>query len=126
MTTLLKEFNHPYYAATGNFFSTDCHTDYDSWGEFEESEGSSDLDMNLVYRWDWKAPDPDDYTGEEDDVMPNHDTLEVFYIGQRKALARSVAVAVKDEDEPAVREWLTIRAEHLRKVWEPLLDPSTS
>lgn len=116
--THLWEIPHPYYATQGNYFSNDCHETYDSWAEFIESEGDSDLDMNLVYRWDWTVPDPDDW--DDDDVLPA-ETLDLFYVGQRKALHRSVSVTIQREDEPAVREWLTVRAEHMRKVWEPLL-----
>src|SRR4051794_6539869 len=93
----LWEIDHPYYASQGNYFSNDCHTDYPSWAEFVEAEGDSDLDMNLVYRWDWKVPDPDDYDLDEEPLPP--ETLDLFYVGQRKALHRSVSVEVRREDE---------------------------
>lgn len=115
----LWEIDHPYYAAHGNYFSIECHERYPSWAQFFEWEGDLDLDMNLVYRWDWTVPDPSDY--DEDEEMPA-ETLDLFYVGQRKAKLRSVSVVVQREDEPAIRKWLTIRAEHIRKVWEPLLD----
>lgn len=120
--THLWEVDHPYYASHGNYYAsppTDCYQEFASWQEFYESEGDADLDMNLIYRWDWKVPDPDDYTPFEEDVPP--ETLNLFYIGQRKALARSVSVEVQREDEPAIREWLIVRAEHMAKVWEPML-----
>ena len=117
--THLWEIDHPYYASQGNYLSNDCHTDYPSWAEFVEAEGDSDLDMNLVYRWDWQVPDPEDYDLPGETLPP--ETLDLFYVGQRKALHRSVSVEVRREDEPAVREWLTVRAEHMRRVWEPLL-----
>ena len=115
--------NHPYYASEGNYFSNGCHTEHESWSDFIEEEGDGDLDMNLIYRWDWSTPDPDDYdpAGEPDYPMPDHDTLKLFYIGQRKALARSVFVTVHDDDEDAVMAWLQVRADHLRLVWAPLL-----
>jgi len=116
----LWEVDHPYYPSQGNYFSNDCHTDYASWAEFMEEEGDSDLDMNLVYRWDWQVPAPDDYI-PFDAPLPA-ETLDLFYVGQRKALHRSVSVEVRREDEPAIREWLTVRAEHMRRVWAPLLD----
>lgn len=123
----LWDVNHPYYAAQGNYYArpdAGLHAEYSSWVEFMESEGDSDLDMNLVYRWDWQVPDPDDYKyelEEDADVILPPETLDLFYVGQRKALLRSVSVEVQREDEPAIREWLTVRAEHMRKVWEPLL-----
>ena len=120
MTTAhLWEINHPFYAAQGNYFSNECHIEYVSWAEFLEFEGGNDLDLNLVYRWDWTVPDPDDY--EPDEALPP-ETLDLFYVGQRKAILRSVSVIIRREDEPAVRQWLTVRAEHMRRVWEPLLE----
>lgn len=125
--THLWEVNHPYYATQGNYYARPdqgMHVEYSSWAEFYEDQGDSDLDMNLVYRWDWQVPDPDDYSYElEEDpnfVLPP-ETLDLFYVGQRKALLRSVSVEVRREDEPTIREWLVVRAEHMRKVWEPLL-----
>lgn len=115
-TDSIRGVKHPYYCTEGNYFSNDCHTEYDSWADFAGEEGDSDLDMNLVYRWDWRLPDPED--GE--DALPER--LLLFYMGQRKALARTVEVAVTADDEPAVRAWLTTRAEHLRSLWAPLLD----
>lgn len=117
--TRLWEIDHPYCAMQGNYFSNDYHVEYASWAEFIEEQGGSDLDMNLVYRWDWQVPDPDDY--EIPGETMRAETLDLFYVGQRKALHRSVSVEVQREDEPAIREWLTVRAEHMRRVWEPLL-----
>jgi hypothetical protein len=127
----LWEFDHPYYASEGNYFSNDCHVNYASWAEFMESEGDADMDYNLVYRWDWKPIEyiEDDspagqaaYHAKYDDNYRAY-TLSVYWMGQRKALARSTDVSVCRSDEPAVREWLMARAEHLRRVWEPLLRP---
>ena len=52
--------------------------------------------------------------------MPG-DTLQLFYFMQRKARNMSVFVSVTEDDEPAVREFLTAKADHMRKLWEPLL-----
>lgn len=80
--------------------------------------------MNLLFRWDWDRSDPDDYTYELEEnpefEVPG-DTLKLFYFMQRKARNMSIEVAVTEADEPAVREWLSIRAEHMRTLWEPLL-----
>lgn len=39
---------------------------------------------------------------------------------------RCTDVKVCKADEPAVRQWLTRRAEHMRTLWEPLLDPESA
>lgn len=113
--TTIRNSDHPYYAQEGNFFANDCHTEFDSWQEFMDEEGDSDMSLNLVYRWDWHVP-------EDENDWPGEETLKLYFIGQRKALARSVFVKVNAEDEPAVINWLLPRARHLRGVWYPLLD----
>lgn len=116
----LWEAAHPYYAMTGNYYrgGNECHTEYESWAEFFEAEGDSDPDLNLVYRWDWSVPDPDDYADGE--LMPPEE-FSVFWVGQRKALLRSTSFPVAREDEPAVRAWLTDRAKTMAAIWAPIL-----
>jgi hypothetical protein len=112
VTTHLWESDHPYYAAEGSYFATGWHAEYESWADFIEEQGENDLDLNLLYRWDWEVPEPGDEPGE---------SVALFFIHQRKACTRSARVAVTREDEPSVREYLTVRAAHLRTVWAPLL-----
>jgi hypothetical protein len=107
----LWEAKHPYAACEGNYFSSECHSHHETWAEFLEEEGNSDLDMNLVYRWDWRVAD---------EVEPG-DVLELYFIGQRKAVARSVYVNVKKSDEPAVRAWLQPRLQRLLELWAPMV-----
>ena len=45
---------------------------------------------------------------------------------QRKAMPFSHIIAVTEADEPAVREWLTKKAAHMRTLWAPLLDEVTN
>ena len=71
-----------------------------------------DLDYNLVYRWDWRLPDADDEEPCE--------VLKIYFMGQRKALCRSVEVAVTKADEESVRAYLLPRWEKLRELWAPL------
>jgi hypothetical protein len=123
----LWEAKHDYYCQEGNFYARDCHAEYRSWADFMAEEGDSDLDLNLVYRWDWKGPTDDDGNPKPPSPDPNYRDghLLLFYMGQRKARARSVDVAVCQTDEPAVREWLTTRWTHLRGLWAPLCDEPT-
>lgn len=116
--THLWEVDHPYYAAEGNFYARDCHSRYESWAEFTETTFySGDRDMNLLYRWDWlswqRHPDPDLRSDSPDVLM-------LFFILQRKAIACSTSIAITDEDEPAVREWLAECAKTVTAIWEPI------
>lgn len=118
----LWESKHAYYAQEGNYFSNDCHTEFKRWQDFLAEEGESDLDYNLVYRWDW---DESDDTGESstftgDDYYRNG-TLRIYFMGQRNARCRSVFVSVCRADEPAVRAWLQPRLDHLAALWAPMM-----
>lgn len=115
----LFESDHQYYCNEGNYFSNDCHSSHDSWEDFISEEGDSDMDYNLVFRWDWRRAEDDNEKPLPTRDDERKDRLLLFYMGQRKALARSVSVAVCRNDEPAVRAWLAKRWEHMRKLWAP-------
>ena len=127
-TVHLWEVDHPYYSAEGNYFSNDYTTRYVSWESFVEAEGDNDLDMNLLFRWDWQAHDYFDEDTREArqayaDRFGDRDhawTLSLFWILQRKGIYRVTPVEVCKADEPAVREWLATRMRHLLLLWEPL------
>lgn len=118
----LWEIDHPYYCNQGNYYSNEsvCQ-EYESWADFLVEEGDSDLDMNLLFRWDWRKADP-----EEKEWGNPEDQLLLFWMGQRKGLYRYTLITVKDEDEPAVREWLAKRWAHLRRLWTGISDLVTA
>lgn len=120
-TTPLHEITHPYYAEQGNYYAPwhEAHTDYPSWQKFVDERDDADLDMNLLYRWDWHTPDPGDYVpGEE---VPS-ESLRLFYVGQRRADLWSVEVfGITREQEPEIRKWLAVRAKKIQEIWEPFL-----
>lgn len=113
----LWEYEHPYYCSESNYFNNECTLRFSSWASFLKEEGDADLDMNLVFRWDWK----DSELSADEDL--NQDELCLFYVGQRKGLFRSVIVQLDKRDEGSVRDWLLARAAHIRVLWEPLIPP---
>lgn len=116
--THLWEVPHPYYASEGNFYRQGNHYRFDSWADFK-TDGifDADRDLNLVYRWDWVKADPVDY--EPGENLPG-DMLQVFVMGQRKALCSSSFVSVTEADEPEVRAWLIECAKTITAIWAPL------
>lgn len=129
-TKHLWEYDHPYYCNEGNFlYSPVRHADvtvhqvFDSWQEFKDSGWiDNDRDLNLLFRWDWRAwhlEYPEDYP-DEDGATERHELL-LFFMLQRKALNRSISVAVTEADEPEVRAWLSECAKTVAALWEPLL-----
>ncbi|MFF9910645.1 hypothetical protein [Streptomyces sp. NPDC013457] len=117
----LWEIDHPYYCQEGNYFRNGQHTLFASWAEFTETLfHTGDRDQNLLIRWDWKS-----YRREPDPLLRDdiaEDELLLFFVLQRKAWLCSVGIRVRDEDEPAVREFLAECAVSMRDTWEPFLD----
>lgn len=119
----LWDTEHPYYCNEGNYFAKlgECGQDFGSWGDFVSTEGSSDLDLNLVFRFDWVVRGDDDCKRDpHPDENYRADKLKLFYMGQRKGLYRYVVINVCRADEPQVREWLLVRYKHLLKLWTPI------
>lgn len=108
----LWEEDHPYYCNEGNYYKAGQHYLMESWQEFMTEMGTSDPDMNLLFRWDWLGPDAEDERDEH--------VLMLFFMMQRKARALSYAVKVTPADEPAVLAWLTERAKTITALWLPL------
>src|SRR6185295_19224720 len=110
----LWEVEHSYYCNIGNFFRNDCHARYSSWESFYAQEGDDDLDLNLLVRWDWVAPEPEE--------EPTDHELLLFFISQRKSFNRSVSIRVVPADEDNVRAYLMPRLRHLIQLWLPLTE----
>lgn len=121
MSARLWEIEHSYHAAESNYYSNKHTERYVDWDDFVDSEGRNDPDPNCLFRWDWLRPDPDDY-GPGDD-FPGEE-LQLTFVLQRKGIYRVVFVPVSEADEPAVREYLTVKARYIADLWLPFLDGS--
>jgi hypothetical protein len=117
----LWEVDHPYYCMEGNYFAKGWIAQFASWQDFAEEAEGQDMDLNLLFRWDWDAPTEDDAETIKwsADESVRESTLKLFYMGQRKGIYRTVLIRVAREDEPAIREWLKVRFEHLLTLWAP-------
>lgn len=91
----LWEYDHPYYCNEGNYLASpvrdaelNCWQEYESWQDFHDDWGDTDPDLNLVFRWDWKAWHlewPEDYPDEEGRTE-RHQLL-LYFMLQRKAFS---------------------------------------
>jgi len=124
----LWDVNHPYYCCESNYFASGddkeaCYCHYPRWQDFIDEQGNNDLDLNLVFRFDWEAPhekgDPEKPIVWQGDEYYRDSVLKLFFMGQRKGYYRWVTIDVCRADEPNIREWLQIRWDHMRKLWEP-------
>lgn len=123
--TRLWEVVHPYYCSESNRYSNEAYARHSSWRDFMESMGNSDPDLNLLFRWDWRAPREDDdwekpiaWQGDEN---YRDSILQLFWVLQRKGIFMCHEVSVCRADEPAVRAWLKGRMRHLLELWKPLV-----
>jgi hypothetical protein len=123
-TQHLWEVDHDYYCEQSNYYAPGREQPFQEYGSlagFLAEEGESDMDYNLVFRWDWREEDMEtgqcSYNG--DDSYRNGKLL-LFIMNQRKGLYRWVVVSVCRADEPAVIKYLQPRLRHLMKLWQPL------
>jgi hypothetical protein len=116
----LWEVGHAYYCNEGNYYARESvETYYQSFADFLEEEGDSDMDYNLLFRWDWIEEDGDGKPNFNGDANYRNGKLKLFWMGQRKGLYRYSIVEVCRADEDAVRAFLAPRWEYLRALWEP-------
>lgn len=119
--THLWEVEHPYYCNEGNYYARGGdhpHQHYKCFADFARAEGDADLDMNLVFRWDWYegGMGGSPFTGDEN---YRNGQLSVFIMGQRKGLYRWAIVEVCRADEADVRAYLEPRWRRLQELWSP-------
>jgi len=122
----LWEVKHPYYCSDSNYYappSEDLYSKYERWSDFIDAEGSLDMELNLLFRWDWQKPTDEDGEEVAFDLDPNFRDciLQLFILQQRKGIFRCSEIEVCAADEPVVREWLKPRWEKLKSMWEPIV-----
>ena len=148
MSKHLWEIDHPYYGPDHCWYATgqqarDDSMSFESWEMFATPSSQTPLedignllydfddDLNFLYRWDWKRADPDDYwlsPGAHDDETEalaealKTDTLQLFFMLQRKGRMVYAEVKVTEADEPAVFAWLRTKAAYMQQMWAPLLE----
>lgn len=138
----LWEVSHPYYCSESNYYVGGVprrempvippfdpereradfvpfdHVRFDSWEDFDWKD--ADPDYNLLFRWDWVVPDPDDYD-EGESVPPER--LELFWMLQRKGRFMVTSFPVLRSEEPEIRMWLADRFKTVLAIWEPFSTP---
>lgn len=116
----LWEANHAYYCNEGNYFSNDCGSEFNSLADYLSEMGDSDMDYNLLFRWDWKEENNEGGPTFTGDVNYRNGKLKLFWMHQRKGRYVYHIVDVCRADEPAVIAFLNPRFEYLKSLWEPL------
>lgn len=109
---------HAYYCSSSNYFSNDCTYEYETVEDFLSEMGESDIDYNLIFRFDVYKYDPDNYDTEEE--CPEGYYAEIFNMQQRKGKFCCLRVlSVTEQDVQALVDYLKPRFEHLKSLWAP-------
>ena len=107
--------DHDYYCSDGNYYSNDANLKRDTMTEFLDDMEESDVDMNLVFRWDIKAHT--DENGEPDGSF----YAEVFIIKQRKGIFMPCYIdKIEDHEVDRFIAYLKKHKEKLDSIWSPL------
>lgn len=123
MSKHLWEVNHSYYCNQGNYFARESvESSYKSFADFIEDWGDSDMDYNLLFRWDWQEHGDNGESNYNGDDNYRNGKLLLFWMGQRKGKYQYSTVEVCRADEPAVIEFLKPRLAYLMSLWSPLTD----
>ena len=109
---------HPYYCSESNYYRNEASTRWETMTELLDDMGESDVDMNLVFRWDIKPKR--DY---ETDELTGGYYAEIFIIHQRKGIFHPCHIkSVTEADIPKLKEYLLKSWGTLNELWEPLSD----
>lgn len=122
----LWEFEHDYYCSETNFYASQHTNHYKNWKDFLKDWGNSDLNLDLLFRWDWETYDRDNVfqLNQNLDLVeikdpPKENWLKLFFVGQRQGIFKCCVIRIRPMDEKAVINFLQFRFEHLKKLWEP-------
>lgn len=116
----LWEVTHPYYCSEVNCYSNETYTKHASLADFLSEFQDSDMDYNLVFRWDWREGEDWEAGEFNGDPYYRNGRLMLFFMQQRRGAFVCHEVSVCRADEPAVMEFLKPRWEHMKTLWAPL------
>lgn len=109
---------HEYYCSTSNYHSRDCNFKYETLQDFLDDMSDSDMDMNLLFRWDVSEKNSTDV--ESDKNPPKEYYAEMFFIHQRKGNFVCYEIdTITEEDVDAFVYFVKPRYAHIMKLWAP-------
>jgi len=112
----LWDVTHRYYCSQTNYYvgGNGNQLEYKSFDDFLEEWGDSDMDYDLLFRWDWIFPED-----RSSDPCYRDGELYLFWMGQRKGVFKSSLVHVCEADQDRVKKFLAPRFDHLMGLWRP-------
>lgn len=105
----LKDYEHDYYCSDSNYYSNSAGSKFDTWKEFYDEFYNSDIDMNLIFRFDIRKSDSGLYY------------MEVFMIHQRKGIFAPILIRhIVESDMESIERLLSDHWEKLKSIWNPI------
>ena len=99
---------HDYYCSDNNYYSQAAKSYFETFSEFYEEMGDSDIDMNLCFRFDIRQNDNLTYYAE------------IFIMHQRKGQFWPIVIkSVTEEDTDLIVKYLTPHWEKMKNLWRP-------
>lgn len=112
---------HPYYCNLSNYHSVEPYGQYETLSDFLEAFKNTDMDYNLLFRWDVKKKTDEDDDSEDDSTEKESYSAEFFFVMQRKGDFRAFEVkTLTEEDVESFLDFVRPRYEHLLSLWTPL------
>jgi hypothetical protein len=109
MTLKDLAIDHDYYCSESNYYSNEAAQHYKTFKNFISEMGESDVDMNLVFRWDIKLLDDQTYT------------CDIFIMQQRKGRFMPFSIDLIEEDDvPAFIDYVKKHFNKLLSIWKPI------
>lgn len=107
--------DHPYYCSDSNWFSREAFMVFDTASEFLDEFENTDIDMNLVFRWDVSE------NTDADDISDGTYYAKVFMMKQRKGLFHPIHIATIDQGD-CLRfcNYLDKHWQRIKDIWMPL------
>lgn len=115
----LWEVDHSYYCNNANYYSNEALQKYSSVEEFLEEYKNSDMDYNLLFRWDWKPLS--EFSGEDE----LGEVICLYFMQQRRGKFVPVLAPInpeaREEEEKVLYQFISERWAHLKDLWEPFV-----
>lgn len=107
---------HDYYCSDSNYYSNEASVSYPDWESFYKEFKDSDIDMNLIFRWDLK---------QKERFAEDSYEMQLFMIKQRKGIFSPIVIHfVYEKDVNEVVDFLSKHKNKLNSIWNPIPEHS--
>lgn len=109
MTLDKMRVDHPYYCCGSNFYSYEPNYTWETATDFLNEFEESDIDMNLVFRWDINEEDVGRYSAD------------VFIMAQRNGIYTPQHIrSINEQEIDRFARYLKKHWHRLNELWAPL------